>query len=892
MYSDSLSCIDTIKISSKKYHYLNIVKAARKLGIEINHLPYSLRILLENIVRNEDDKVNTIESMQEFNYWLEKKSGKLPVGFMPARVLMQDFTGVPAIVDLATMRDVSNKLSIDASKINPKIPVDLVVDHSIQVDHYGTSSAFSKNTEKEINLNHDRYKFLCWGSKAFSNLRIVPPGKGICHQINLEYLGQVIYKEEKNGETWLYPDSLVGTDSHTTMINALAILGWGVGGIEAEAAMLGEKLLMMLPEVIGVNIHGTKKPGVTSTDIVLTITEKLRKYGVVGKFVEFFGDGIKNMPIAERATISNMAPEYGATCGFFPIDQQTLDYLKLTARDPSHIELVENYAKKQKLWFDNDESIIYTEVIDIDLATIEPCIAGPKRPQDRLIISKLPTNFAEALQNHSIKDENRKHDITISGNQYSITDGVIVIAAITSCTNTSNPEVMIAAGLIAKKAYEKGLRISPLVKTSLAPGSQIVTKYLEASGLQKYLDKLGFHLIGYGCTTCIGNSGPLIPEIEEVIKKHNLITAAMLSGNRNFENRIHSLVKLNYLASPPLVIAYALAGTVNVNLDMDPISITGPKIYLKDLWPSEEEIEHNIKKFITPKIFKEKYQNIFTGDDAWNKLSTEKTDLYKWEEDNSYIKHPPYFHNFALKEKPIKNIKARILAILGDSITTDHISPAGTIDPASPAGIYLQNLGIAQNKFNSYGSRRGNHEVMIRGTFANSRLRNEICPGTEGGFTVYYPNKNKQKILPIYDAAMLYQKDNTDLVVIAGKEYGTGSSRDWAAKGTKLLGIKAVIAESFERIHRANLICMGVLPLIFASNITKKDLNLKGDEFINIELTDILPHNKLLCNIITNSGKKIVVELIQDIYTMDEVSFILHNTILHKIIRNQFNKLN
>ncbi|MFN7038723.1 MAG: aconitate hydratase AcnA [Alphaproteobacteria bacterium] len=880
---NSFNSKDELKIKDKNYKYYNINKAAKELNISIDKLPYSIKILLENALRNEDGRIVKTEDIKAIANW-GKLETKNEIAFYPSRVLMQDFTGVPAIVDLAAMRDAMNKLGGDAKKINPLAPVDLVIDHSVQVDYSAAKDSLSKNVKLEMERNYERYAFLRWGQEAFDNFRVVPPGTGICHQVNLEYLAQVVWTKSLEGEIIAYPDSLVGTDSHTTMVNGLAVLGWGVGGIEAEAAMLGQGLSMLLPDVIGFKLTGKCKEGVTATDLVLTVTEMLRKKGVVNKFVEFYGEGLNNLRLADRATIANMAPEYGATCGFFPIDNETINYLKLTNRDEDRIELVEAYAKAQGMWRDETSNDpVFTDFLELDLSSIEPSLAGPKRPQDRVILSKVKESFASNLPSltKNTSDTETKYEVGEKG--YKIGSGDVIIAAITSCTNTSNPSVMIAAGLVAKLASELGIISKPWVKTSLAPGSKVVSKYLRISGLQSYLDNLGFNVVGYGCTTCIGNSGPVDKSIEETVNKNGIVAVSVLSGNRNFEGRIHPAVKANYLASPPLVVAYALAGTVNLNLATDPICFTkeGKPVYLKDIWPSNELIQEYMNKFITKNIFKAEYQDVFKGEEEWQKIKIDKSELYNWDKTSTYINNPPYFENIKQKTSALTDIKgAKLLAIFGDSITTDHISPAGNIAKNSPAATYLENNGVKPQDFNSYGARRGNHEVMMRGTFANIRIKNELLSETEGG----YANHNG-KIMSIYDAAMKYKEEQLPLVIVAGKEYGTGSSRDWAAKGTFLLGIKAVIAESFERIHRSNLVGMGVIPLTFQNGLTRHDLKLKGDEkFDIVGLDSVMPQKNVTCIIHRADGSQISVDLLCRIDTADEMEFVKAGGILQSVI--------
>ncbi len=880
-----------LKVAQKNYQFFSINDAAKKVGRDISKLPFSLKVLLENLVRNFDGEIIKIQHIEALIDSVKNPEKRIEIAFSPARVLMQDFTGVPAVVDLAAMRDAVAKLKKDPQKINPLVPVDLVIDHSVQVDFAGLPDSFQKNVDLEFERNFERYKFLKWAQESFDNFRAVPPGTGICHQVNLENLARVVWSKEINGELIAYPDTVVGTDSHTTMINGLAVLGWGVGGIEAEAAMLGQPISMLIPEVIGFKLIGKLSKGITATDLVLTVTQILRKKGVVGKFVEFFGPALVSLSLADRATIANMAPEYGATCGIFPIDQTALDYLELTARDQETIGLVAAYSKAQGMFVENHDLIPeFSEVIELDVSTIKPSLAGPKRPQDRVTLDQVATSFV-GLQ----KELNSHHDnkILISDLNDDLSDGDVVIAAITSCTNTSNPSVLIAAGLLAKKAVEKGLKIKGHVKTSLAPGSQVVSEYLEKSGLQKYLNQLGFNVVGYGCTTCIGNSGPLHPQIEEAIKEKNLLVGAVLSGNRNFEGRVHPLVKANYLASPPLVVAYALSGTLKINLAVDAIGTDklGNKIFLKDIWPNKSEIDAVINSNVTREIFAKKYSDLFKGDEAWQKIAVEKSATYSWNQDSTYIRLPNFFDD--LNRRNAVEIKgARILAIFGDSITTDHISPAGNISSTSPAAIYLEQKAVAKKDFNSYGARRGNHEVMMRGTFANIRIKNEILGGVkEGGFTKIFGDETKsQNIASIYDAAMSYKEQNTSLVIFAGKEYGTGSSRDWAAKGTFLLGVKAVIAESFERIHRSNLIGMGVLPLIFKAAENRKSLGLVGDELIDVlEITpNIKPRQDIKCVITSSNGSKREITLTCGIDTQNEVEYFKLGGILQFVINQNF----
>ena len=795
---------------------------------DVDRLPISIKILLENVLRHSDDAAVSETQIEKLADWQNAQHSSEEIMFLPVRVLMQDFTGVPAVVDLAAMRDAVARAGKDPSLINPSNAVDLVIDHSVMVDKFAIDSAYRDNVKIEMQRNRERYQFLRWGQTAFDNFRVVPPGTGICHQVNLEYLAKSVWQGEIDGDIYAYPDTLVGTDSHTTMINGLAVLGWGVGGIEAEAAMLGQPLSMNIPQVVGFKLEGDLAEGITATDLVLTITEMLRAHGVVGKFVEFYGAGLDNLSLADRATIANMTPEYGATCSFFSVDQKTLDYLRLTGREEDAIGLVESYSKAQGLWRRDNDSVTYSSTLYLNMSEVVPCLAGPKRPQDRVPVTELAERFISEF------DISKEKSAAVAGEDYRLQEGAVVIAAITSCTNTSNPDVMMAAGLMAKKALAKGLQRKPWVKTSLAPGSKVVSEYLQQAGLQEPLDALGFNLVGYGCTTCIGNSGPLPPAIDAAIAEADLTVCSVLSGNRNFEGRIHQRVKANWLASPPLVVAYALAGTVNIDISKEPLAenAAGEAIYLKDIWPSNEEIDTAVK-LVRKQMFASGYSEVFDGDDEWNSLPIVPGKTYSWEEDSTYIRNPPFFDP-AITDVSGDILSANILAVLGDSVTTDHISPAGSIAEDSPAGDYLKSHGIEKKNFNSYGSRRGNHEVMMRGTFANIRIKNEMLAGVEGGYTHM---ANNSKAMPIYDAAMLYQQNNTPLVVIAGKEYGTGSSRDWAAKGTRLLGVRAVVAESFERIHRSNLAGMGVLPLQFTKEVNRKTLKLSGNE--QISLTDL-----------------------------------------------------
>lgn len=897
---DSFSSKSKLKSSGKDYSYYSLKEAEKSLGKEISRLPYSLKVLLENLLRFEDGDIVKSDDIKAFTKWVKDKKNNREIAYRPARVLMQDFTGVPAVVDLAAMRDAMKKLGGDPKKINPLSAVDLVIDHSVMVDKYGTEESFEENVKIEFERNRERYEFLKWGQKAFDNFRVVPPGTGICHQVNLEYLAKVVWSKKIDGETYIYPDTVVGTDSHTTMINGLAVLGWGVGGIEAEAAMLGQPISMLIPEVIGFKLTGTMKEGTTATDVVLTVTQMLRKRGVVEKFVEYFGSGLASMSLADRATLANMAPEYGATCGFFPIDKETIKYMRLSARSEEQIKLVEDYAKAQGMWYDeNSQDPVFTDILELDLSTVEPCIAGPKRPQDKVLLSNAANDFIKALSETGIEQNTsnisnlhkRANGVAtqsaVMGKDYDLQNGDVTIAAITSCTNTSNPSVMIAAGLVAKKAAALGVKVKPWVKTSLAPGSKVVTEYLEAAGLDKHLDSLGFNLVGYGCTTCIGNSGPLLPEIEKTIKDNDLTVCSALSGNRNFEGRVHALVKANYLASPPLVVAYAIAGSMNIDLTKDPIANDnkGNDVYLKDIWPNNAEIAESVAKNVTPKMFAAKYADVFAGDEYWQKIKVEGGDTYAWS-DSTYINNPPYFDGMQKTAGKISDIKnASILAVFGDSITTDHISPAGSIAKDSPAAKYLKEKGVTPEDFNSYGSRRGNHEIMMRGTFANTRIQNELVEGKAGG---YAKCPKTGDVLSIYDYAMQKQKSDTPLVVFAGKDYGMGSSRDWAAKGTILLGVKAVISESFERIHRSNLVGMGVLPLNFKEGITRKSLNLKGDEVIDLTGIEggITPKMDVKCTIKRTDGTQEEIYLTCRIDTSDEVGYYKNGGILHNVIRD------
>ena len=869
---DSFNTLDQFSNNGKKYNFFNLSKLEDSFP-KIKNLPKSKKILIENLLRLEDGKDVNKDLIENV---LENPEKKHEIFFLPSRVLMQDFTGVPAVADLAAMRDAVSKNGGDPSKVNPMSQVDLVIDHSVMVDYFASPNAFQKNVDMEFGRNAERYEFLKWGQQAFKNFRVIPPGTGICHQVNLEYLAQVVWSREINEKNFLYPDTLVGTDSHTTMVNALGVLGWGVGGIEAEAAMLGQSVSMLLPEVIGFEVSGKMKEGVTATDLVLTIVQMLREKGVVGKFVEFYGDGLKNLSLADRATIANMAPEYGATCGFFAVDEETIKYLKLTSRDSDLINTVEKYNRIQGLWA--DDTCNYNDTVHLQLENVQASLAGPKRPQDRINLEKVNLNFKEFSKNKPVEKEIKNHN-------YKMQDGNVVIAAITSCTNTSNPDVLVAAGLVAKKACELGLQVKPWVKTSLAPGSKVVTDYLDKSGLNKYLDQLGFHLVGYGCTTCIGNSGPLDKDIAECISKNDLTVASVLSGNRNFEGRVNPHVKANYLASPPLVVAYALAGSVLINLTSDPIGIDtdGNEVFLKDIWPSNSEIRNAVEKNVSPEMFKKQYSNALDGPKEWQKINTSTGDLYNWNSSSTYVQKPPFFDNQSNDDKEIKPIEnARPLLLLGNSVTTDHISPAGAIKVDSPAGNYFMERQIRQNDFNSYGARRGNHEVMVRGTFANIRIKNQLLSNVEGGYSILEPDKKK---MSVYDVAMEYAKRSENVVVFAGEEYGTGSSRDWAAKGTKLLGIKAVIAESFERIHRSNLVGMGVLPIQLKSH-TINDLNIQSSDLINIKLTEDLKPLQELEVIIQSNVRNIKIDCILRIDTINELQYYKADGILNFVLKN------
>ncbi len=895
---DSFKSRKSLTVGGKTYVYFSLT-AAEKNGLKgASKLPYSLKVLLENLLRYEDGKTVTADDIKAVVGWLDKKASDREIAFRPARVLMQDLTGVPAVVDLAAMRDAMKNLGGNPEKINPLAEVDLVIDHSVMVDNFGGKDSFKKNVVIEYERNQERYQFLRWGQQAFANFRVVPPGTGICHQVNLEYLAQTVWtRKDKDAKgkpcEVAFPDTLVGTDSHTTMVNGLSVLGWGVGGIEAEAAMLGQPISMLIPEVIGFKVTGKLREGVTATDLVLTVTQMLRKKGVVGKFVEYYGPGLDDMSLEDRATIANMAPEYGATCGFFPIDTETLRYLKDTARKPARVALVEKYAKAQGLFRTRkSEDPVFTDTLELDLSTVEPSLAGPARPQDRVPLDKAADEFAGALINTYKKEAEANKRGKIEGTEHSIGHGDVVIAAITSCTNTSNPSVMIGAGLVAQKAVKRGLKVRPWVKTSLAPGSKVVTDYLEKAGLDKALDKLGFQLVGYGCTTCIGNSGPLPDNVSDAITNNDLVAAAVVSGNRNFEGRIHPLVRANYLASPMLVVAYALAGSININLTRDPVGYDKDQepVYLKDIWPSAKEISAAMRKGIKTASFKKRYGDVFLGDSNWRKVKAPKTQTYTWPMGSTYVKNPPFFEGMTIAPQPVKEVKgARILALFGDSITTDHISPAGNIRATAPAGIYLQEHQVRQQDFNSYGARRGNFELMERGTFANIRIRNEMMGGKEGGNTIYYSEGSPSgQEMSIFDAAARYKADGIDTVIVGGKEYGTGSSRDWAAKGPKLLGVRAVITESFERIHRSNLIGMGVAPFVFAEGKTRKDYAFTGREAIDIPglSGDIKPQMKINATVHYPDGKTADMPLFLMILTADEVSYYKNGGILQYVLRN------
>jgi len=881
---NSYNSLKSININNREYRYYSLSEA-EKNGLDgISKLPKSLKVLLENLLRYEDDLSVNKDQIKAIKEWLKTKKSSTEIAYRPARVLLQDYTGIPAVADLAAMREAVKEKDKDPNTINPLSAVDLVIDHSVQVDKSSNASSFEKNVDIEFQRNGERYSFLKWGQQAFNNFRIVPPGTGICHQVNLEYLSKVVWSEKFKDEDYLFPDTLVGTDSHTTMVNGLSVLGWGVGGIEAEAGMLGQPISMLIPEVIGFEVINKMPEGTTATDLVLTVVKMLRDKNVVGKFVEFFGEGLKNLTLADRATIANMAPEYGATCGFFPIDDETLKYLRFSGRTEKTVNIVEKYAKEQGLWA--SDGIEFTNTLSLDMSTIVPTISGPKRPQDKVLLTDASTNFKKVFKEATERKE--KNITKVSGSKYTIQDGSILIAAITSCTNTSNPNVLIGAGLLAKKAVEFGLQTKPWVKTSLAPGSQVVTDYLAKAGLNVFLDKLGFNLVGYGCTTCIGNSGPLPEEIVKAIEKDNIYAVSVLSGNRNFEGRISPHIKANYLASPPLVVAYALAGHMEFDLYNEPLGKNkeGKDVFLKDIWPSNKEIENTLRKALNPEMFIKRYSNVSEGPKQWQEIKTENTSIYNWDSGSTYVKKPPFFESLSDKPEGFKSIKdARPLLILGDMVTTDHISPAGNIQKESPTGEYFMEHQIQPKDYNSYGSRRGNHEVMMRGTFANIRIKNEMAPGTEGGYTKLYP---EEKVMPIYNAVEEYKKRGTDLVVIGGKEYGTGSSRDWAAKGTKLLGVKVVIAESFERIHRSNLIGMGVLPLQFTNSMNRTNLNLIGSELITVLKIEngINPSDEVTVEIKYASGDIKKIKTLCRIDTKNELEYYKNGGILQYVLRN------
>ena len=885
---DSFKCRREMTVAGKTYTYFDL-KEAEQNGLDgVSKLPYTLKVLLENLLRFEDGRTVTKEDIEAVAAWTKTGKSDHEIAYRPARVLMQDFTGVPAVVDLAAMRDATTSLGGDPKSVNPLVPVDLVIDHSVMVDYFGKGDSFEKNVEREYERNGERYKFLKWGSSAFDNFRVVPPGTGICHQVNLENLAQTVWTKDEDGVTYAYPDTLVGTDSHTTMVNGLAVLGWGVGGIEAEAAMLGQPVSMLIPEVVGFKLTGKLPEGATATDLVLTVVEMLRKKGVVGKFVEFFGAGIDNLSLEDAATIANMAPEYGATCGFFPVDNEALDYLRATGREEGRVQLVEEYSKAQGMFRpERKDDPVYTDTLELDLSTVVPSLAGPKRPQDRVALNTAADAFANVLKDEFKKAEEAGKRVDVEGEDFSIGHGDVVIAAITSCTNTSNPSVMLGAGLVARNALKKGMKVKPWVKTSLAPGSQVVTDYLEKAGLQDDLDALGFNLVGYGCTTCIGNSGPLPAPISKAIKDGDLVATSVLSGNRNFEGRVSPDVRANYLASPPLVVAYAIAGTMNINVAEDPIGedADGNPVYLKDIWPSSAEIAEAVRSAVTPEMFAKRYADVFKGDAMWQGIETSGGLTYDWPE-STYVANPPFFTGMSTDVTPPKDIDgARILGLFGDSITTDHISPAGSIKADSPAGLYLQEKGVEPREFNSYGARRGNHEVMMRGTFANIRIKNQMVPGVEGGVTKLQPSGED---MAIYDAAMKYAEADTPLVVFGGKEYGTGSSRDWAAKGTRLLGVKAVICESFERIHRSNLIGMGVLPLQFQNGESWDSLGITGKETVSLKgVEGVKPRGQVTLEITFEDGSKKTTELLARIDTENELDYVNNGGILHYVLRQR-----
>ena len=887
MANDSMKTRRTLTVGNQEVDYFSMKVAEGELG-DLSKLPKSLKILLENLLRHEDGRSVTVDDIKALAGWLENRRSDREIAYRPARVLMQDFTGVPAVVDLAAMRAAIASMGGDAQRINPLSPVDLVIDHSVMVDNFGTADSLRQNVALEYDRNRERYEFLRWGSGAFDNFRVVPPGTGICHQVNLEYLARVAWTKEVDGRTVVYPDTLVGTDSHTTMVNGLGVLGWGVGGIEAEAAMLGQPVSMLIPEVVGFKLTGSMREGNTATDVVLTVTEMLRQKGVVGKFVEFYGPGVAELSLADRATIANMAPEYGATCGFFPVDDETCAYMRATGRPEELIDLVEQFCKAQGLWRDDVEPS-FTDTLELDISSVEPSIAGPKRPQDRIRLADAHTAFATTeAETYGVKPEDSDKRVAVAGTDYSVGHGDVMIAAITSCTNTSNPGVMLGAGLVARNAVAKGLKVKPWVKTSLAPGSQVVEDYMAAAGLTDDMDALGFNLVGFGCTTCIGNSGPLPEPIANAVTEGDLVSCSVLSGNRNFEGRVNPHVQANYLASPPLVVAYAIAGSLKVDIMNDPLGQDqhGNDVYLRDIWPSNQEVTDTVRKAVLPEMFTGRYGNVFDGDADWQAVQVEGGETYNWDATSTYVQNPPYFDGMpAEAPEGFNDIEgARVLAVLGDSVTTDHISPAGSIKQDGPAGTYLAGHQVPTRDFNSYGSRRGNHEVMMRGTFANIRIRNEMVPGTEGGETRHVPSGDP---MSIYDAAMQYADEGTPLVVIGGKEYGTGSSRDWAAKGTKLLGVKAVVVESFERIHRSNLVGMGVLPLQFKDGQSRKSLNLTGEEVISLTGLSggITPRMDVTCTITRPDGSSETVDLLCRIDTLDEVDYYRHGGILNYVLR-------
>ena len=884
MSLNSFGSQSQLVVGNNEYSYFDLNKIADSGGTDVSRLPVSMKVLLENLVRHEDGSTVTADDIRFVAGRNDERSESIEIAYRPARVLMQDFTGVPAVADLAAMRSVVADAGLNPEIINPLSPVDLVIDHSVMVDAYGSANAFNANVELEIERNRERYRFLRWGQQAFDNFKVVPPGTGICHQVNLEYLSKVVWTAEEDGQVVAYPDTLVGTDSHTTMVNGLSVLGWGVGGIEAEAAMLGQPISMLVPDVVGVRLTGELLDGVTATDLVLRVVEVLREQGVVGKFVEFYGPSLGTLALADRATIANMAPEYGATCGFFPIDNETISYMRLSARDSDTVDLVEAYAKAQGLWRDDSVEPVFSEVVDLDLSTIEPSLAGPKRPQDRVRVADLRSSFdLELAQSPGSPDT----QVEVAGAEYALTHGDVVIAAITSCTNTSNPAVMLGAGLVAQKAHARGLKVKPWVKTSLAPGSKVVTEYLEYTGLQEYLDAIGFNLVGYGCTTCIGNSGPLPEPVSNAISDGDLVVASVLSGNRNFEGRVHQEVRTNWLASPPLVVAYALAGTTRIDLNSEPLGQDddGNDVFLHEIWPSNDEVRAEVDR-VSADMFAKQYADVFTGPEVWRSFEAESSATYGWLE-STYIKQPPFFSVGGDLDQSVEVEDAAILALLGDSVTTDHISPAGAIQPESPAGEYLQQRAVPISDFNSYGSRRGNHDVMVRGTFANIRIRNAMVEGVEGGYTIHIPTGHQ---LSIYDAAMRYAGEGTPLVVFAGKEYGTGSSRDWAAKGTRLLDVKAVIAQSFERIHRSNLVGMGVLPLQLPEGTSHESLKLTGAEKISVKFKDgedtIEPRQTLQLKIERADGTKESVEVLSRVDTENEIEYYRNGGILQYVLNN------